>query len=193
MLAELRWTATDLLFGDDFAMPDANRHEEFVGLLQRAAGQIMAYLYALLLNWNDADDVFQETCLVLWRKFDEFQPNTNFVGWAVRIAQNNAKSFQRSRRRCARLIKDDLQISLLAVAADRDGVEASDNLATLAACMDRLSEGDRRLVLRRYGERLPVQRVATQLGRTPQSVHNSLKRIRTLLLECMEDVRDEDS
>ena len=98
-------------------------------------------------------------------KFDEFQPNTNFVGWAVRIAKNNAKSFQRSRRRCARLIKDDLQISLLAVAADRDGVEASDNLATLAACMDRLSEGDRRLVLALFRRAAAGQRVATQLGR----------------------------
>ena len=57
-------------------MHDLNRYDEFVELLQRATGQILAYLNALLLNFNDAEDVFQESCVVLWQKFDEFQSGT---------------------------------------------------------------------------------------------------------------------
>ena len=53
-------------------MVDPKRYDEFAHLLQRSAGQIVAYLHALLLNWSDAEDVFQETCLLLWEKFDEF-------------------------------------------------------------------------------------------------------------------------
>jgi RNA polymerase sigma-70 factor, ECF subfamily len=171
---------------------EPDKYEEFASLLQNASGRIVAYLHALLLNWNDTEDVFQETCLVLWRKFEEFQPNTNFVGWALRIAQNNARNQQRTSRRRGKLINDGLQVSLLAVAADRSEEETSDSLAALAKCMDRLSEAERCLVQRCYGDRLPVQRVATQLGRSPTSVHHSLRRIRMRLVECINDVREDD-
>jgi RNA polymerase sigma-70 factor (ECF subfamily) len=173
-------------------MVDPNRYDEFAHLLQRSAGQIVAYLHALLLNWSDADDVFQESCLVLWEKFDEFQPGTNFVGWALRVAQNKAMNFRRTRARRARFWKPELQMSLMAAVSDCDATAAGDSLAALAVCMDRLSEGDRRLVQRCYGDRVPVQRIAAELGRSPQSVHNSLRRVRTLLLECIQEVREDE-
>ena len=55
-------------------MPDPKRYEEFVGLVRLYTSQILAYIDALLLNRNDAEDLFQETCMVLWQKFDEFTP-----------------------------------------------------------------------------------------------------------------------
>jgi RNA polymerase sigma-70 factor, ECF subfamily len=173
-------------------MVDATRYDEFAQLLQRSAGQIVAYLHALLLNWSDAEDVFQESCLVLWEKFDEFEPGTNFVGWALRVAQNKALNFRRTRTRRARILKPELQASLLAAACDRGTAAANVSLDALSVCMDRLSAGDRQLVQRCYGDRIPVQQVATQLGRSPQSVHNSLRRVRTLLLECIQEVREND-
>ena len=80
----------------------------------------------------------------------------------------------------------------MAAVSDRDVAAAGDSLAALAVCMDRLSEGDRRLVQRCYGDRVPVQRIAAELGRSPQSVHNSLRRVRTLLLECIQEVREDE-
>ena len=59
-------------------MPDPKRHEEFVSLVRRYTNQMLAYIDALLLNRTDAEDLFQETCIVLWQKFDEFIPGTNF-------------------------------------------------------------------------------------------------------------------
>jgi RNA polymerase sigma-70 factor (ECF subfamily) len=173
-------------------MVDTNRYDEFAHLLQRSAGQIVAYLHALLLNWSDAEDVFQESCLVLWEKFDEFEPGTNFLGWALRVAQNKAMNFRRTRARRARFWRPELQVALMAAVSDRDAAAAGDSLAALAVCMDRLSEGDRRLVQRCYGDRVPVQRIAAELGRSPQSVHNSLRRVRTLLLECIQEVREDE-
>ena len=64
-------------------MPDPKRYDEFAGLVRLHTGQVLAYINALVLDWNDADDLFQETCLVLWQKFDEFRPGTNFLAWAL--------------------------------------------------------------------------------------------------------------
>ena len=53
-------------------MPDPKRYDEFGELVRLHTSQILAYIDALLLNRSDAEDLFQETCLVLWQKFDEF-------------------------------------------------------------------------------------------------------------------------
>ena len=57
--------------------------------------------------------------------------------------------------------------------------------------MDRLAEPDRTLVERCYGERVPVPQVAADLGRLPESVYNSLRRVRGQLMACIKQVRED--
>lgn len=166
-------------------MPDQKRYEEFVDLLQRATGQVLAYINALLLNWDDAEDVFQESCVVLWRKFDDYRPGTNFTAWALRIAQNKVMDFQKARSRHRAVFSPDLQSMLLAEMA-RPEDAAPDGLDALPDCMERLGDADRRLAQLCYGEGMRVSEVAARLNRSPQSVHNSLRRIRGVLLGCIE-------
>ena len=59
-------------------------------------------------------------------------------------------------------------------------------MRALHACMERLSESDRRLLEMRYWEPKTVVEIAAELGRTPQSVCNSLNRIRAQLMDCVE-------
>ena len=80
-------------------MSDPKRYEEFADLIELSTGRILSYLHAVLLNWNDAEDVFQDTCLVLWQKFDEFRPGTGFLAWALCIAQHKAMNFQKKQAR----------------------------------------------------------------------------------------------
>ena len=54
--------------------PTTDRTAEFVGLLLQHQRRIHGYIATMLTNWADADEVLQETSIVLWQKFDEFQP-----------------------------------------------------------------------------------------------------------------------
>jgi RNA polymerase sigma-70 factor, ECF subfamily len=173
-------------------MSDTNRYDEFAILLQQSTRQLLTYLNAVLFRWDDAEDVFQETCLVLWEKFGEFQPGTNFLGWALCIARNKAMTFQARQARRRRFWTPELQSSLMAAVSDRGSASANSDADALSTCMDRLCEADRHLVRRCYGEDVPVRQVATQLGRSPQSVHNSLRRIRAVLLECIQQAQGVD-
>jgi RNA polymerase sigma-70 factor (ECF subfamily) len=166
-------------------MSNPRRYDEFVELLQRNTGTILAYTNALLLNWDDAEDVFQETCVVLWRKFDEFQPGSNFTAWALSIARNKAMDFQKSRSRRRAYFTPELQAVLMADVAQPEQPVADDGLDALSRCMALLDEGDRNMVRLSYGDGVRVRQLAARLGRSPQSVHNSLRRIRTALMECV--------
>jgi RNA polymerase sigma-70 factor, ECF subfamily len=165
-------------------MPDPKRYEEFADLVRLHTNQVLAYINALLLNWNDSEDLFQETCLVLWQKFDEFQRGTNFLAWALRIADYKVMQF-RTRRLRQRTFSDKLRDSLKANFATRSGGDAAASLIALSRCMDRLPQNDRHLAAECYGENVPVRQVADAIGRSPESVHRSLRRVRKWLLDCL--------
>ena len=109
------------------------------------------------------------------------------------IAQNKAMHLRRSEsRRNTLLWKPDLQAWLMDAVLGREVPCADAAMAALSECLDRLAENDRQLVQRCYGDDVPVRRLATELGRSPQSVHNSLRRVRTTLLQCVERTIDQE-
>jgi RNA polymerase sigma-70 factor (ECF subfamily) len=78
---------------------------------------------------------------------------------------------------------------LLEKLADEAGDERlvrSVPLQALESCLGKLSELDRSLIRRRYQPGVTVQQLASDLGRTANSLSKSLGRIRRALLECVD-------
>jgi RNA polymerase sigma-70 factor (ECF subfamily) len=165
-------------------MPDPKRYEEFSELVRLSTGRILSYVQALLLNWNDTEDLFQETCLVLWERFDEFRPGTSFVAWALRIAQHKVMDLQKKRGRHA-VFTANLRNSLMDEAAGHGSETSEASLDALSGCMGRLAENDQQILTLCYIDDIPIRQVADSLGRSPKSVQNSLYRIRKWLLDCI--------
>lgn len=165
-------------------MADPKRYDEFAELVRLHTSQVLAYINSLVLNWSDADDLFQETCLVLWQKFDTFKPGTNFLAWALRIADRKVMKFQSKQSRRTTFIvslRDALQTDF----TGRSSEEAAASLTSLFSCMDKLSQNDQRILKLCYIEHIPVRQLADAVGRPLKSVQNSLYRIRSWLLDCI--------
>jgi RNA polymerase sigma-70 factor (ECF subfamily) len=165
-------------------MSDPQRYDEFAELLRLSTSRILAYIQSLLLNWNDTEDLFQETCMTLWQKFDEFRPGTSFLAWALRIAQNKVMNLQKKQAR-QMAFTAGLRDALMTEIADRGAEAAAANLAALAGCMERLTENDKQMLKQCYADGILIRQVADAMGRSPKSVQNSLHRIRTRLLDCI--------
>lgn len=165
-------------------MTDSNRYDEFARLVRLHTSQMLGYINSLLLDWNDADDLFQETCVVLWQKFDEFKPGTNFLAWALRIADYKVAKFQTKQTRhfaLAASLRDTLKSDF----ARRSPDESTTNLTALSGCMDRLSQDDQRILKLCYVESIPIRQIASAFGRPPKGIEKSLYRIRSWLLDCI--------
>lgn len=165
-------------------MPDPKRYDEFIDLVRLHTNRMLGYLDALLLSRDDAEDLFQETCIVLWQKFDDFESGTNFLAWALRVADHKVMNFRTTQSRRA-MFTASLRDSLIVEIANRKADDAVDSLGALASCMERLTQGDRKMVTLCYAEGVPVPQVADKLGRSPESVYHSLRRIRNGLLGCI--------
>lgn len=160
---------------------------EFSTLLQQHQSQLFGYIHCLLRDFNDADDLFQQTATVLWRKFDDYDRGRSFLSWACGVARLEVANFLRTRSRSRLYFSDDLNLLLIESQDRVSTLDADARRAALGNCMNRLSEWDRGLLMDCYGEEdLRVTEIAREQGRSSQSVHNSLRRIRRTLFACVQ-------
>ena len=137
---------------------------------------------------HDAEDLYQQTAMLLWRKFDEYERGTNFKSWAFSFARHVVLNFQRSQQRRKTFLTAELASTL----ADRQAAKPDDELDffadALGDCMGQLSGTDRRLIHLCYGDEMTIKQIAEKLGRPAQSTYNSLCRIRRRLFDCVKRV-----
>jgi RNA polymerase sigma-70 factor (ECF subfamily) len=174
---------------DDCGITDSandERRDAFARLFAQHDRWLFAYLVSLLGNSADAEEVFQEVCVVLWREYKAFELGTNFVKWVSVITHNQVHRFRRQRRRVGPQLSD-ATVDLLA----QDAVERVDLLESrreaLRRCLEKLPDSDRQLVRYCYGDsRVTFKTAAEDLGRPVNTVYKALNRIRKALFECIE-------
>jgi RNA polymerase sigma-70 factor, ECF subfamily len=167
-------------------MTKQDRHSLFSELVARHHSQLYAYIFAVVRNREDANDVFQSVCLVLWRKFDSFDPGSSFFAWARQTAKLVVQSFLRHKKKLSNCVDDELLDALAETASEESGDGAEIYLAALRRCRDKLDAADEVLLELRYVQNLRSREIADRLQRPQTSVCRSLNRIRNWLLECVE-------
>jgi RNA polymerase sigma-70 factor (ECF subfamily) len=160
-------------------------YESFVQVFVRHEPGLRSFVRPLVPTWDDVEEVMQQTCLVLWREFGQFEPGTNFLSWACTIARFEVLKYRRARARDRHLFGEDLLVLLAdegAAEADRRDRERR----ALNGCIERLLPPQRELVKRCYSDGATIKAVAESLGRSATSLYKALDRIRLLLLACIE-------
>ena len=157
---------------------------EFIRLLMENERRIYAYIRTLLGNNADAEDVLQETSMIMWDKFSEFDPNSNFIAWSFKIAYFSAQNFRRKKVRSKVVFSNSL-FEVLAEKTTQMAPILDQRHELLNGCMEKLSESDRKLLRMRYELESSIETTAEQSGRTTQAIYKALSRLRATLFECV--------
>jgi RNA polymerase sigma-70 factor (ECF subfamily) len=156
--------------------------DEFAMQFLENQGRLYGYIATLLVNRNDAEDVLQRTSLILWQKWDQYDPRLGFLPWARGVALNEVRNLlRRSERRNVHLSEPVLE--LLASELEDDNAELRS--AALANCMEKLKRASRDLLEQCYLGSEGIKAVASELGQSPASIYMRLHRIRRQLIECI--------
>lgn len=159
--------------------------EKIVGLIARYQPEIHRYILSLLPDRMLADDVTQETSLVLWRKAGEFDPEQPFLPWALTIALYQVKAARGDTGRDLHVFDDSLLDRFAAeyTTGDPESVKLDE---ALESCLRGLQEKHRKLILARCAPGASVQDLAAERKQTPTATSLVLMRIRKALERCIE-------
>lgn len=171
----------------------SDRDSSFVALFVKNQRRIYGYILSVVPDCNEADDLFQQTSLVLWEKADEFRPERDFVRWACGIAFNLVRNWRVKKRRDRHCFSEAMMAQIADVRAEKSQW-LEDSLLALGLCMEDLSPFERRLLDLCYDGDHSIREVSEQLGRSEGSVYQRLHRIRAKLLECIQrKTRDKEA
>ena len=162
-----------------------DRKAEFSDWLLRHQTHLFGYIYSLVRDLDDADDLFQQTSLALWKKFDQYDPTRPFLPWAFGIARFEVSNFLRSRGRDRLYFSDELNLLLIEAHEELRLEDSDERLEVMAGCVGKLRLRDQDLLRACYGRSVRIAELARDWGRSTQSIHNSLRRIRQALFECV--------
>jgi RNA polymerase sigma-70 factor (ECF subfamily) len=167
------------------SIPSAERIELFVRLIGQHQYQIHRYLLSLVPNSHDADDLFQQTNLFLWREFHRFEEGTSFVSWACAVAYHEVLAWRKSKLR-ERLVFSPEFLQAVSLQWDLAAERIEQRSQALVHCVSKLPQHHKELIQRRYGEHHRIETIAESLQRTPDAIYRMLSRIRHALHACVE-------
>ena len=158
----------------DPAAEDAS-YELFVRRLAHHEPELRRFIRSLLPRLTDADDVLQQTAIVCWRKFHQFDPNTNFLKWACIVARFEALAYRRKMARDRLVFREEV----LELMAD-EGMEELDlrcsEQEALDKCLEEMPERQREFLILAYPPGIKVAGLAEKAGSTAAAYNRKRRR-----------------
>src|SRR5262249_6845724 len=114
-----------------------SRKAEFVEYLRQNRARLFGYVNSLVHDLNHADDLYQQTALILWTKFGEFDRRRSFFSWACGIARLEFASFLRTRRQQPLYFGDHLSLLLAETQEEITDEELEGRREALSRCVEK--------------------------------------------------------
>lgn len=171
---------------DSVTERDNGEVAEFARLLGEAHQELFGFIFAMLQNRADAEDVYQQTAMVLWKKFSDYTPGTKFVAWSIRVAQYEIKDFVKARRRRKVFFSDAILEGIAAAYQAESSDLRAARLDALSHCLEKLNARDQELLKQCYQVERDFKRIAIIHGKTIAAIYQSIGRIRKSLFHCIQ-------
>ncbi|TGV02220.1 RNA polymerase sigma factor [Flavivirga rizhaonensis] len=136
---------------------------------------------------EDAKDLFQEVLVRVWQSTATFKGKSSFGTWMFRIALNVCLQFKTKRTKNeSRLIKLD-SITIANFRSVEKVEEPNEKLKHLRKCIKNLKKSDK-VIIALYLEELAYKEISSILGITENNVAVKIKRIKSKLLNCINEI-----
>jgi RNA polymerase sigma-70 factor (ECF subfamily) len=158
---------------------------DFARLLVRHDRSLLRYIMTFLPRRDDAEEVLQRTAMVLWEKFAEYDPNREFLPWALRVAYFEVLNFRKQVARDRLVFREEVIAALAETRQSQSGQLEAQRRA-LRVCLEQLSGDDRTLLKRRYSDSESIAQLADERGKTAKALYRRLDRLRDMIARCAE-------
>jgi RNA polymerase sigma-70 factor, ECF subfamily len=162
---------------------DNEKNEQFLSLFMRNQKRIYGFIASMVPNAVDSDDLMQETMMVMWHHFDDFQLGTDFAAWGMAIARRKIMKYRTSRM--GKLMFSEEAVQNIMECDKNLGSKTNDYMTALQQCLNKLEARDRQVIRMRYEEETSTRKMADVIGTTMDNVYKILSRIHLLLGRCV--------
>ena len=157
------------------------KEKAFSNIVKRCKNTIFTVCYLFSKDQEEANDLFQETLINLWRGFDSFQGKCDVKTWIWRVSLNTCLTFERKKKRRVETVPLSMDINLF---TDTD--DDTRQIQQLYHRINRLGVVDRAIILL-WLENMSYEEIGQIIGIKPNHVGVKLVRIKEQLKKMSND------
>jgi len=148
---------------------------------------ITVFLYTMIGSWEEAAELCQETFVVAFKKFGEYDDSRASGAWLRGIARNLARNALRKRASYRRLLARQREFeSIFSIwTAGEDEEQFALVSKALSNCLRKLTPRQRQVVKLSYEEGQSAREIAAQLSVKEGTVNQLLWQARSALRVCL--------
>ncbi len=164
-------------------MKTSEKEKLFLQLLQENKDKIYRLCYGYLINKSEADDLFQEVMVNIWKNIESFRGQSQISTWVFRTTVNSALMYNKKLKK--QKIFGNLEMDTL-TAQPHIEEDIDEKLAALHRCIAVLKKQDR-LIISLLLEGLSYNEIAEITGITLNYVGVKINRIKQTLEKLMKN------
>ena len=160
----------------------------FEVLVRENTSMLTTFVRAAVRQDAAVDDIWQETMITAWRRWDDYDRSRPFGAWLRGIAGKNILAWHRKQAR-DHVCCDDATLEYFGQVIGRmqnlNGDTFQDKLDALRACIQALPEPYQDTIRLRYEENLMPAAMADALSLKTETVKKQLQRAKAQLFDCI--------
>lgn len=175
----------DIFLLQEFRNPDT-REKAFTAIIKKYQEKLYWHIRRMVVQHEDANDVFQNVCIKIWKGLENFREDAQLYTWLYRIATNESLTYLEQQKRKSSLSIDSEEnpvISKLQAEKDFDATKAE---WKLQMAVQQLPEKQRLVFNLRYYDEMPYEEMSkildTSEGALKASYHHAVKKIEDFIL-----------
>jgi len=169
--------------------------ERYAEIIERYQGKLFAYLYRLVGNREEAEDLLQDVFIKAYKNLRSYDSSRKFSSWVYRIAHNEAVNYIK-RKSLKRFIswedisstKDKLESSSMEDGAD-DAWIRKEAINDVDQAINSLPIKYKQVLLLRYFSDKSYEEISEILGKPVNTVGTLINRAKKKLSEEMERLK----
>lgn len=170
--------------------------EAFAELVERFQTRLVAIMYHVVGNKEEAEDLAQECFLRVYRTRQKYSPKAKFSTWLFTIANNLALNSLRSKKRKPTVsfavgdsgpmgARPQEQLAADKLPAPGATLAQNELAGVVRKALDELNDRQKMAVILNKFEDMPYSEIANVMGLTEKAVKSLLSRARTRLREAL--------
>ncbi|WP_420399894.1 RNA polymerase sigma factor [Flagellimonas sp.] len=158
----------------------------FLNALDESQEKLLRVCYSYANSTEEAKDLFQEVLVNIWKALPNFNGDSTLTTWMYRITLNVGLRYRSNLLRDKKRISEIKSVTIEQIEGHQEESRSRLKLDLLRQCVRHLNEIDK-AVITLYLEELPYKEIGTILGLKENTVAVRVKRIKTKLLNCLNE------
>jgi len=171
------------VMGQNGSSGEIKGKDEFLSLLAVEQRKVFSYILAAVGRRSMAEEIMQQTLLIMWRDFGKFERGTNFSAWGKKIAYHKILEY---RRQNSKVVFDSDVMQKIMDISQKTSMNSDKRVEALGGCMRKLKESSRVLLAMRYNRRMSCKEISEAMNCPIQTVYKNMSRVCIALKDCID-------